>query len=92
MRDASLVVTGEGRLDKTSLSGKVVGEVLRAAAERRIHARVIAGEVEPGVAAGLPGDAEVVSLVDLAGSVEEARSRASDLVAEAASILARRSL
>ncbi len=89
LRDATFVVTGEGRLDRTSLSGKVVGEVLRAAAERRIPAAVVAGEVAPDVAAALPGEAEAVSLVALAGSVEEARSRASDLVAEAASLLVR---
>ncbi len=88
---AGLVVTGEGRLDRTSLSGKVVGEVLRAAAERDIPAKVVAGEVEPGVVALLPGDAEVASLVALGGSVVEARSRAPELVSEATALLVRRS-
>ena len=42
---ASAVVSGEGRLDATSLEGKVVGEVASrcGAADRRLH--LIAGEV-----------------------------------------------
>ncbi len=90
LEQATLVVTGEGRLDRTSLAGKVVGEVLRAAAERRIPAKVIAGDMTSDVAGALPGGAEAVSLVTLAGSEEEARSRASALVTEAASLLVRR--
>ena len=90
VEEATLVVTGEGRLDRTSLTGKVVGEVLRAAAECHIPAKVIAGDVAPGVTAELPGLAETVSLVALAGSLEEALARASELVTEAASLLVRR--
>ncbi|MEP6892305.1 MAG: glycerate kinase [Gaiellaceae bacterium] len=88
--EAAIVVTGEGLLDRTSLAGKVVGEVLRAAKRRRIPAKVIAGDMTPGIAGALPGDVNVVSLVALAGSVEEARSRASALVTEAAALLVRR--
>ena len=91
LEKATLVVTGEGRLDQTSLAGKVVGEVLRAAAAREIPAEVIAGDLASDIAGVLPGGAGAVSLVDLAGSVDEARSRASSLVAEAASLLVRRS-
>ena len=90
VEEATLVVTGEGRLDRTSLTGKVVGEVLRAAAECHIPAKVVAGDVAPGVTAELPGFAETVSLVALAGSLEEALARASELVTEAASLLVRR--
>lgn len=86
---ASFVVTGEGRLDRTSLSGKVVGEVLRVAAALEIRAGVVAGEVADDAAVGLPGGADVVSLVTLAGSAEEARSRAAELVSEATELLAR---
>ena len=88
--EATLVVTGEGRLDRTSLAGKVVGEVLRAAATSRIPVLVVAGSVAPDVAGALPGDVQVESLVVLAGSEEAARSRASDLVTEATSLLVRR--
>jgi glycerate 2-kinase len=42
---ADLVVTGEGRLDETSLAGKVVGGVLGRAARANAPALVVAGEV-----------------------------------------------
>lgn len=72
--DADVVLTGEGRFDETSLTGKVVGEVLAAAAGAVV---VIAGAIEPGALE--PGGPERVSgtrrapalaiaLTDLAGS------------------------
>jgi glycerate kinase len=42
---ADLVVTGEGRLDATSFTGKVVGRVLERAATVGVEALVLAGEV-----------------------------------------------
>jgi glycerate kinase len=90
LRVATLVVTGEGRLDETSLSGKVVGEVVRLATENGTAARVVAGDIAPGVATALPGQAEAVSLVALAGSPEQARSRAAELVTQAARQIAER--
>ena len=76
---ADLVVTGEGRLDASSWSGKVVGGVRRLAEQAGIPVLVVAGAVGPGgAAAGL----EVVdltarfgaprSLADPAGCVAEA--------------------
>jgi glycerate kinase len=53
---ADLIVTGEGRLDATSFTGKVVGRVLDRAAAAGIEALVVAGEVAPdgpGVALSL---------------------------------------
>jgi glycerate 2-kinase len=44
---ADLVVTGEGRIDATSFTGKVVGRVLDRAAAADIEALVVAGEVTP---------------------------------------------
>jgi len=44
---ADLVVTGEGRIDATSFTGKVVGRVLARAAEAGIDALVVAGKVAP---------------------------------------------
>jgi glycerate kinase len=50
---ADLVVTGEGCLDATSATGKVVGRVLEAARQhRRAHA-VVVGSVAPGAAESL---------------------------------------
>lgn len=62
---ADLVITGEGRFDATSRSGKVVGHVLELAGAR---AAVVAGELaaDPGV--------DAVSLSELAGSPEAAMS------------------
>jgi glycerate kinase len=51
--EVDLVVTGEGRLDATSFTGKVVGRVLDRAAAARVEALVVAGDA----AAGVPIDA-----------------------------------
>jgi len=62
---ATIVLTGEGRFDSQSLTGKVVGRVLERAAEHSLPTGVIAGllEIEP---AGWS-----VSLTALAGSGAE---------------------
>jgi glycerate 2-kinase len=44
--EADLVVTGEGRLDAQSLSGKVVGGVLRVASEAGVRAAVVCGRAD----------------------------------------------
>jgi glycerate kinase len=44
---ADLVVTGEGRIDATSFTGKVVGRVLDRAAAAGIETLVVVGEVVP---------------------------------------------
>jgi glycerate 2-kinase len=44
---ADLVVTGEGLVDATSFSGKVVGRVLERAHEARTEALVVAGDAAP---------------------------------------------
>jgi len=44
---AGLVVTGEGRIDATSFTGKVVGRVLERAAKAGIEALVVAGDAAP---------------------------------------------
>ena len=47
LAEADLVVTGEGRLDATSFTGKVVGRVLERAAGAGVEALVVAGDVAP---------------------------------------------
>lgn len=47
---ASLVVTGEGRVDRQSFSGKVVGEVVRRARRRGLACLVVAGSADPAAA------------------------------------------
>jgi glycerate kinase len=89
LAEANLVLTGEGRLDATSLAGKVVGEVLRAAEKRGIRAGIVAGEVDGAVVADLPGQPSIVSLTELSGSTERAQSEAGTLVRRAALELVR---
>jgi glycerate kinase len=91
---ADLVLTGEGRLDATSFSGKVVGGVLDWAAELGVpHRGVIAGQVtaEAREEASVLG-AEIEALVDRVWQSGEAFTRAATLVEEAALDLARRAL
>jgi glycerate kinase len=83
---ASIVVTGEGRLDRTSLAGKVVGGALTWAAEHRVaHRAVISGQV----ATDARGDLEtqhvlVLALSDRVWQASETFTRAAILVEEAA--------
>lgn len=49
LASADLVITGEGRVDATSLEGKVVGGVLRLAAEAGVPCAVIAGQIDDAV-------------------------------------------
>lgn len=85
----SFVLTGEGRLDATSLAGKVVGGVLRAAGARVLPVGVVAGAVSEDVVPLLPAGVGVASLVDLGGSVEAALADAGSLARRAAALLAR---
>ena len=47
LSDADLVVTGEGLVDATSATGKVVGRVLERAQAAKVEALVLAGDVAP---------------------------------------------
>lgn len=64
LADADLLITGEGRLDATSLRGKVVGNALDLARRSGTRPAVVAGLVD----AGLEGIAWTCSLAVLAGS------------------------
>jgi glycerate kinase len=64
---SALVVTGEGRLDASSWSGKVVGGVVRAAQEGNVPVLVVAGAVGPGGLEGAEAGAEVCSLTERFG-------------------------
>jgi glycerate kinase len=48
LAEADLVVTGEGLVDATSFTGKVVGRVLECAQAAGIETLVVAGDVRPG--------------------------------------------
>ncbi len=81
---ADLIVTGEGRLDPSSLVGKVVGEVLMRAPTGAALA-VIAGSASPGVRAEVDARVRVEVLADgHASSEAEAVRDARRLVRAAA--------
>jgi glycerate 2-kinase len=82
-----LVVTGEGKLDRTSFEGKVVGGVLEWAADEGVeHRAVIAGQVsdEGREELSVRGDVQLLTLTDRVWQAGEAYSRAALLVEEAA--------
>ncbi len=61
---AGLVITGEGRYDETSATGKVAGTVFAAAAAAGVPAALVAGQV---AAVPPPGVRSALGLADLAG-------------------------
>jgi glycerate kinase len=81
---ASLALTGEGRFDRTSLSGKGVGHVLQVAGDLGIPAAVVAGEADPAAATGR----RLVTLASLADTREAAFRDAARLAADAAALVA----
>jgi glycerate kinase len=83
---ASLVLTGEGRLDATSFAGKVVGHVLDEARALGVPVGIVAGDAERGVA---PEGIPCLTLVELGGSLERALADAAHLAADAAAALSR---
>ena len=82
---ADLVVTGEGRYDQTSTTGKVAGTVLAAAAAAGVPAALVAGSI----AAELPpGCRPGIALAWLAGSTAAARADPARWLAMAGRLLA----
>ncbi len=66
LRRADLVLTGEGRFDAGSLTGKTCGYVLEAAGD--LPVLVVAGSIASGMRSG-----RALSLTELAGSAEAAQ-------------------
>jgi glycerate kinase len=65
---ADLVITGEGRFDETSLTGKICGTVIGAAAVAGVPVALVAGQVS-GAA---PDVARLITLAGLAGGTAAA--------------------
>lgn len=86
LRNASLALTGEGRVDATSFDGKVVGHVLAEARALGVPAGIVAGDAERGA---LPERVRCQTLVELGGSVAAALDDAARLAADAAQALVR---
>ncbi|HEU4808171.1 MAG TPA: glycerate kinase [Homoserinimonas sp.] len=80
---ADVVITGEGRFDSTSLTGKVVGNVIQLAGGSRVG--VVAGvvSIEP------PGGVWAVSLTELAGSADAAMAEPERWLHEAGRVAAK---
>ena len=66
IKQADILLTGEGRFDQQSLSGKVVGQLLTLARKFGIKTGVIAGQITTD------SGAWQIALTDLAGSAAEA--------------------
>lgn len=84
LAEADCVITGEGTFDDQSYQGKVVGYLLEQAAARGVAAMVVCGVNKMGE------DERVVSLVELAPSVEAAISESAVWLEEAGETLAAR--
>lgn len=80
---ADLVVTGEGKFDRTSLTGKLVGHVVQMCSDADVSVVVVAGAVE------VDSDVPSVSLTDLAGGSDAAMADARGWLLEAGRAVAR---
>ncbi|MFC0681640.1 glycerate kinase [Lysobacter korlensis] len=87
LTECDLVLTGEGRFDRTSLSGKVVGGVIDLAAAAGVPVGIVAGSLagEPPASVRL-----ATSLIDHAGSLEAALAEPERWLEEAGRALAAR--
>jgi glycerate 2-kinase len=84
---ADLAMTGEGKLDASSLAGKVVGGVLAWADDLQVaHVAIVAGQATEEARAALAERAgvQVLALTDRVWQAGEAFARAATLVEEAA--------
>jgi glycerate kinase len=82
---ADVVLTGEGRFDRTSPSGKLVGTVVALARAAGAQVALVAGSVDPGIPHGCDA---VCCLTDLAGSSAAALSDPARWLEEAGARLA----
>jgi glycerate 2-kinase len=71
LSQADIVITGEGKFDATSLTGKVAGTVLELAHSRKIPAGIVAGVVDDVFSPGV----STASLEQASGSREAALSQ-----------------
>jgi glycerate 2-kinase len=79
--ESDLVITGEGRLDQTSLAGKVVGGVWRRAANLGVPTVAVVGARDDTMA---PAGLTVLSLTELFGA-DRALGATEDMIAAAVS-------
>jgi glycerate kinase len=83
LRNADLVLTGEGRLDASTLHGKLVFRVLRAAKQAHVPVAVVCGQLADDVRLGHRfGVVAVEHLVSPSVSLETAVRNTASLLAE----------
>lgn len=80
---ADLVITGEGRFDLQTVSGKAVCGVAAAAARHGVPVCVLAGSVDPSAEWRLAGRCVVLPIADGPMSAAESEDRAPRLIAAA---------
>ncbi|QNO38505.1 glycerate kinase [Protaetiibacter sp. SSC-01] len=83
---ADLVVTGEGRVDAATATGKVAGAIMRRADDAGVPVAIVAGSIDVGVASARAA----VSLTELAGSADAAMTDAPRWLERAGAELAER--
>lgn len=84
LRGVSLVITGEGRIDGQTLGGKTIAGVLRASKSAGVPVLALAGGVEPeGYELLNHGAIAVLPIVSKPMSLQEAQTRAGELLANA---------
>jgi glycerate kinase len=87
---ADLVITGEGRVDTQTLTGKVVAAVARLAGSHGVPTAVVAGQVRLDAASlDAAGIVAARAIVDIADSVEHAMDQAGPLLADLVEPMAR---
>ena len=85
LKDADLVITGEGKIDAQTLRGKTIMGVLRTAKSAGVPVLALAGAVEPeGYGLLDHGAIAVVPIVSEPMPLDEALSRAGELLSAAA--------
>jgi glycerate 2-kinase len=83
IRTADVLLTGEGRFDRSSLGGKVVGQLIRRAGGTGARMGIIAGQVD------LDTEFWTTSLTELAGSREAATTDPARWLSAAGALAAR---
>lgn len=82
--ESDLIITGEGKLDSQSYSGKVLGAVTQLAQRAGKQVLYCVGSSE------LPLNSQIISLVDIAPSLQAAMERPEEWLVRAGAELARR--
>ena len=88
IENADLVITGEGRVDRSTLEGKVVGEVARLARAAGTDCVVVAGEIDASADFREPlGVKSVIELAARCGRERAQRDAAACIATEVAALL-----